>query len=114
MRARWSCPSWAGRCWNIAVAIIYISLMTGAFFAVFDPRLKDQALPLWFRVLEYPVMCGTCFTVLGYLLMDRRRIRERFARCARLSYGAEVAIGVALMAGVIVFTIAVASAVGVV
>lgn len=114
VRARWSCPPWAGRCWNIAVAIIYISLMTGAFFAAFDPRLKDQALPLWFRVLEYPVMCGTCFTVLGYLLMDRRRIRERFACCARLSYGAEIAAGFALMAGVIVFTIAVASAVGVV
>ncbi len=102
----------AGVVWNGVLAAGYIVLLFAICNATFNPQANDAGLPLWFRALEYLFMCGISFTVMAYLLMDRRVLRRRFPKLARWSLAREIVVGASIIVGAIAVTLMVGTAVG--
>lgn len=102
----------AGVVWNGVLAAGYIVLLFAICNATFNPQANDVGLPLWFRALEYLFMCGISFTVMAYLLMDRRVLRRRFPKLARWSLAREIVVGASIIVGTIAVTLMVGTAVG--
>lgn len=99
---RLSLPGWVGVVWNTLVVLVWLFLMYATFLACFSPNEADVGLPLWFRVLEYPVFLGVSFTLLAYLIMDRRALRRRFARLGAIPVWKELIIVFAVMGALFV------------
>lgn len=105
-------PRWLGRAWNAAVLAAWALLVSACAIAVASPNPHDAALPTWFLVLEYLGMCALDFTVMAYLLLDRRRLRRRFPALSRRGVLAEAGIGAAVVAASIAVTVAAGMASG--
>ena len=112
LRALGAVPSWAGRIWNAAVLVVWAFYLMGCIFAVVSPNVHDAALPIWFLVLEYLGMAALDFTVIAYLMLDRRRLRRRFPALARRSVCSEVKMGVAVIAASMFLAVAAGMASG--
>lgn len=110
-RWRFSAPGWLGVAWNTLVVLVWLLLMWATLLACFSPNEADTGLPLWFRVLEYPVFLGVSFTLLAYLVMDRRALRRRFARLGAIPVWTEFAACFAVMVALFVVVVIVGNAV---
>lgn len=105
---RLSVPRWAGIVWNVCLLLTWLLFTAATFCACFDPNAQDAGLPLWFRVFEYPVVLGVSFTVVFYVLMDRRALRRRFPRLGAIPVWAEfvAAFGVVFVLFVVLTIVA--------
>ena len=112
LRVLGAVPSWAGRIWNAAVLVVWAFCLMGCILAVVSPNAHDAALPIWFLVLEYLGMAALDFTVIAYLVLDRRRLRRRFPALARRSVCSEVKMGVAVIAASMFLAVAAGMASG--
>lgn len=108
---RFSLPRWVGVVWNVASVSVWLLLMASTFVACFSPNEADATLPLWFRFFEYPVVLGVSFTLLCYLIMDRRRLRRRFARLGAIPVWKEFAFVIVVIALLFLVLIVVANVV---
>lgn len=111
-RALASVPRWVGRIWNAAVLIVWAFYLMGCILAVVTPNAHDASLPAWFLILEYLGMAAFDFTIIAYLVLDRRRLRRRFPALARLSICNEVKVGIAVIGVSMLVTVAAGAASG--
>lgn len=111
-RALASVPRWVGRIWNAAVLIVWAFYLMGCILAVVTPNAHDASLPAWFLILEYLGMAALDFTIIAYLVLDRRRLRRRFPALARLSICNEVKVGIAVIVVSMLVTVAAGAASG--
>lgn len=85
-QARARLPKAVSSAWNTAVVAAAALLLFGCIMAAFSPNEHDLAYPLWFRVLEYPVVGFSCIVFLAFLLIDKRGLYGRFPRFPRFSW----------------------------
>lgn len=76
-------PQSVGRIWNILVLIVYAFFFVVCFAAALFPNEHDSAFPLWFLLLEYGTAAIVVFGGAAYLLLDKRRLFERYPALAR-------------------------------
>ena len=72
-------PDWVGRVWNAAVLAVAALFLVVCVNSTIDPPPSTASDPLWFRVYEYLVFMGVLVFTVAYLLLDKRRLRRRFA-----------------------------------
>lgn len=101
-------PHLLGRAWNVCVIATWAFFVAGCFANVVDPRGIDATYPTWFLVLEYPGMLGVLFTTTAYLLLDRRRLRQRFKVLQGVRLRRELVVCLAVDAAVLAITVLVA------
>ncbi len=77
-------PQSVGRAWNVLVLIVYAFFFVVCFGAALFPNEHDSAFPLWFLLLEYGAAALAVFGGAAYLLLDKRRLFERFPTLARV------------------------------
>lgn len=110
-------PDIVGHIWN---AFVYLSLLVffaGSHFAVFHPTGANQNYPMWFLAIEYFVFVDGLVVLIHFALLDKRRLRRRFAlldsyRGKKLAKLWLKALGVLLLCMIVI--VAVANATGVV
>lgn len=94
-------PHWLTALWNAFIALMMVVLVVGSVFAIVSPNAQDARLPLWFRALQYTGVCVVSPGAVGYLLLDKRPLRERIAWFARVKGKNEVLMAlVALILGI--------------
>lgn len=94
-------PHWLTALWNAFIALMMVVLVVGSVFAIVSPNAQDARLPLWFRALQYTGACVVSPGAVGYLLLDKRALRERIAWFARVKGKNEVLMAlVALILGI--------------
>lgn len=94
-------PHWLTALWNAFIALMMVVLVVGSVFAIVFPNAQDARLPLWFRALQYTGACVVSPGAVGYLLLDKRALRERIAWFARVKGKNEVLMAlVALILGI--------------
>ena len=94
-------PRWLTALWNAFIALMMVVLVVGSVFAIVSPNAQDARLPLWFRALQYTGACVVSPGAVGYLLLDKRALRERIAWFARVKGKNEVLMAlVALILGI--------------
>ena len=82
-------PAWLGRIWNAALLVMYALCLMGCVLAVMDPAPVNLKRPQWFLAVEYVGYLWPLFTAVLLALVDRRRLKRRFARQVRwTSHGA--------------------------
>lgn len=88
--------SMAATVWNVVCLSVYIVLVVGAVLAIVSPNARDAALPLWFRMLEYGGITIVAPSALVYLLLVKRRLRERIPALTGVSRLRETAFALAI------------------
>ena len=73
-------PAWLGRIWNAALLVMYALCLMGCVLAVMDPAPVNLKRPQWFLAVEYVGYLWPLFTAVLLALVDRRRLKRRFAR----------------------------------
>jgi len=91
-----------GRAWNVVVLLAAGVLVAAGIAAVFSQDGPDAALPLWYRVFEYLVFFDGSVLVVGYLLLDRRRLKRRFAFMDARPYWQQLLGGLAVVFALVV------------
>lgn len=76
-------PAWVGRIWNAVLLVLYALCLMGCVLAVADPAPADLKRPQWFLAVEYVGYLWPLFTAALLALVDRRRLKRRFARQVR-------------------------------
>ena len=92
--------------------IVWAFYLMGCILAVVTPNAHDASLPAWFLILEYLGMAALDFTIIAYLVLDRRCLRRRFPALARLSICNEVKVGIAVIVVSMLVTVAAGAASG--
>ena len=104
-------PDTVGRIWN---AFVYLSLLVffaGSHVAVFHPTGANQNYPMWFLAIEYFIFVDGLVVLIHFVMLDKRRLRRRFElldryRGKKLAKLWLKAMGVLLLAMIIIFAIA--------
>lgn len=111
--------AWAGRlpaplgvAWNVLVIAIYLLFAAGCVFAVVQPTETDRVYPTWFLAFEYLGMLLVWFTALGYLLLDKRRLRQRFPVLAGRTWRQDVRFALAVVGVTLLITVLARMALG--
>jgi serine/threonine protein kinase len=70
-------PALLGKIWNAVVIVVWAVLLLALSRGIFNPvdSLKDA--PRWLLVVMYLGAFAIPFTAVGYLLLDKRRLRAR-------------------------------------
>lgn len=100
-------PAWVGVVWNVAVAATVALFVAACVFATVQPNALDSTYPLWFRAFEYGIG-GSWFVLVGFLLLDKRRLRKRFRVFAAMPRGRMAAVAFAYFAVTFVLLVIVA------
>ena len=84
------------KAWNacLLLALLFYALL--CVMSVVNPNEFDATLPLWYLILIYG---GVAFPVVAwpiYMLMDKRRLKERFPLLARMGFKQEILCGFVL------------------
>ena len=101
-------PAWVGVIWNIAVLCAYALVIAGSVLAVLEPTGENVRYPIWFLVLEYFFMLLPGFGAIAYLLLDRRRLRERISWLHGVTWRRELRVCLAIMVIPLIITMIVA------
>ncbi|MDO4590040.1 MAG: serine/threonine-protein kinase [Slackia sp.] len=88
-------PRWAGGIWNAAVCACAVIVLAGCAWAALFPTGADVAYPLWFRCVEYFALAASNVALIAFVVMDKRRLYERFPRARRFSFPAQAAFAAA-------------------
>ncbi len=90
-------PLWAGRAWNIAVLIMLAMMLWMSVETIFNPLPKDVGRPIGYLFAQN-VLCIDSLLIIGaYLLLDRRRLREKYPLFARWGILRETIYGLVAM-----------------
>lgn len=110
-------PEPLGRIWNTLVCFSLLVFFVGSHFAVFHPTGANQSYPTWLLIIEYFFIVDGLMVLMHLALLDKRRLRRRFAlldgyRGKKLAKILLKALGVLLLGMIVI--VAVANATGVV
>ena len=93
-------PPRAGVAWNVLVLCGLAIVLAGCVVAYVRPMPSVSSYPRWLQAASYlvvmPIMALTC----GYLLLDRRPLRQRVPALAGLTVRQEVHWGLRVLLGV--------------
>ena len=70
-------PAWAGRAWNAVVILAWTILALDCIYCIVSPASSAAADSVWYRILEFAFMILAFATAACWLLLDKRRLRER-------------------------------------
>jgi serine/threonine protein kinase len=66
-----------GRVWNAIVVIMWVLMTISVIVNIVQPRGKYLEYPGWFNALMFLGLLYVPWTLLSYLLLDKRRLRQR-------------------------------------
>lgn len=116
-RPRWykriSIPRPIGDVWNIFVLLTYAAVIATCVEQLSSPAPEYADYPFWFLVLEYVLCFGVGFAAIGYLLLDKRRLRSWIKPLARVPRKLEFAVCLGILVWSYLFTVIVGLAIGV-
>lgn len=116
-RPRWykriSIPRPIGDVWNIFVLLTYAAVIATCVEQLSSPAPEYADYPFWFLVLEYVLCFGVGFAAIGYLLLDKRRLRSWIKPLARAPRKLELAVCLGILVWSYLFTVIVGLAIGV-
>lgn len=116
-RPRWykriSIPRPIGDVWNIFVLLTYAAVIATCVEQLSSPAPEYADYPFWFLVLEYVLCFGVGFAAIGYLLLDKRRLRSWIKPLARVPRKLELAVCLGILVWSYLFTVIVGLAIGV-
>ena len=116
-RQRWyrriSIPRPIGDVWNIFVLLTYAAVIATCVEQLSSPAPEYADYPFWFLVLEYVLCFGVGFAAIGYLLLDKRRLRSWVKPLARVPRKLELAVCLGILVWSYLFTVIVGLAIGV-
>ncbi len=92
-------PAWVGRIWNAALLVLYALCLMGCVLAVMDPAPVNLKRPQWFLAVEYVGYLWPLFTAVLLALVDRRRLKRRFARQVRWTSRGALLFGLCWLIG---------------
>ena len=66
-----------GRIWNVVLAILWVLMSISVIVNIVAPQGNNAQYPGWFNALLFLGLLYVPWTLLSYLLMDKRRLRQR-------------------------------------
>jgi uncharacterized membrane protein YbhN (UPF0104 family) len=66
-----------GRAWNAIIVIMWVLMTISVIVNIVQPRGKYLEYPGWFNALMFLGLLYVPWTLLSYLLLDKRRLRQR-------------------------------------
>jgi hypothetical protein len=66
-----------GRVWNAIVVVVWVLMTISVIVNIVQPRGKYLEYPGWFNALMFLGLLYVPWTLLSYLLLDKRRLRQR-------------------------------------
>lgn len=105
-------PVWMGRIWNALVLTFLVAMLWMSVEATFNPPPVDAGKSIGYLFAQN-IMCIDPMLIIGsYLILDRRRIRERYPALARWGVLRETVYGIVAMAAVLLFSALVVAVMG--
>lgn len=84
-----SVPHTIGRIWNIVVGLCWLVIIAACISSVVSPQGEIAAWSIEHRALFVAIFMIPFFSLIGYILLDKRRIKKRI-RFLDVSFGVEV------------------------
>ncbi len=103
-------PLWAGDLWNLVVVGALGVLVTGCVAGMMADLDNLQGRPAWYIVYEYLGFLLAFFGLVGYAILDKRRLRREYGWMRRRPVGRERAACLLAAAGLFVLWIIVSVA----
>ena len=95
-----------GRIWNALIVVVWVLMTTSVIANIIEPRGNNVQYPRWFNALLFLGLLHIPWTLLSYLLMDKRRLRKR-APFDRWTWRKElpVCLGIIVVCGIVVIVL---------